>query len=186
LRVLAVALIASFAAACNHDSGPMASAQGAPGATVAFESIDGPPMGVFNKLVQNLSEEADARQLAVVSREGPAHYRVRGYLAAHIERKQTVIAWVWDVYDANERRTLRISGEEPAPGVRSVKNAWSAADERVLRRIAQASLDNLARHLGAPTQAGSTAMAFGEDTPEAAGIFRTAKPDAERAAFTID
>ena len=183
LRVLAVAMIASLAAACQSDTGPMASANmtNPSGATVAFESIDGPPMGVFNKLVQNLNEEAETRQIAVVSREGPAHYRVRGYMAAHIERKQTVIAWVWDVYDAGQRRTLRISGEEKAPGTRSVREGWSAADERVLRRIAQTSLDNLVRYLGAPdTRGGATAIAFGEDTPEAAGIFRTSKPEGER------
>lgn len=182
-RVLGVALVASITAACKHDAGPMASAQGAPSATVAFESIDGPPMGIFNKLVQNLNEEADVRQLAVVSREGPAQYRVRGYLAAHVERRQTVIAWVWDVYDANERRALRITGEEPAPGARTAKNAWSAADERLLRRIAQTSLDNLARYLGAdtPARAGGTALAFGDDTPEASGIVRSANPESDRA-----
>jgi hypothetical protein len=182
LRVLAASLIASLVAGCNHDSGPMASAEGPSGATVAFESIDGPPMGIFNRLVQNLNEEAQTRQLAVVSREGPANYRVRGYLAAHIESKQTVIAWVWDVYDAGQRRTLRITGEEKAAGTRSVRDGWSAADDRVLRRIAQASLDDLVRHLGAPdTSGGATAIAFGDDTPESAGIFRSSKPEEERA-----
>src|SRR5688572_22807654 len=65
VRVMVVALLASMAAACQHDAGPMASARGPTGATVAFESIDGPPIGVFNKLVQNLNEEADVRQVPV-------------------------------------------------------------------------------------------------------------------------
>jgi hypothetical protein len=172
LRVLAVALLASITAACKHDAGPMASASGAANATVAFESIDGPPIGIFNRLVQNLNEEADARQVAVVSREGPAQYRVRGYLAAHVERNQTVIAWVWDVYDSDQRRALRITGEEPAPGAHNVRNAWAAADERVLRRIAQTGFDNLVRFLGTP----STAIAFGNEAP--ATTVRTARPDA--------
>lgn len=205
LRVLAIALLASMTAACKHDAGPTASAQGAPSATVAFESIDGPPIGVFNKLVQNLSEEADVRQMAVVSREGPAQYRIRGYLAAHIERNQTVIAWVWDVYDSQERRALRITGEEPAPGLRTVRNAWSAADERVLRRIAQASLDDLVRFVGTPEapRSGATAIASGDSSPQAGSVraaednardstpdapqpTRAAVPAAATVAFTIE
>ena len=177
VRVMVVALLASMAAACQHDAGPMASARGPTGATVAFESIDGPPIGVFNKLVQNLNEEADVRQVPVVSREGAAHYRVRGYLAAHVERKRTVIAWVWDVYDSEQRRVLRVTGEEPSAGAHTVRTAWSAADERVLRRIAQSSLDNLVRFLGAPARSGSTAIAFSDDSPPPAGVFASSRSD---------
>ena len=52
--------------------------------------------------------EAEARNVPVVSRETPAPYRVRGYLALGIEKKQkrTIVSWVWDVYDVNERRAL--------------------------------------------------------------------------------
>ena len=80
---------------------------------MAFESIDGPPPEVFRKLVANLNDEADARQIAVVSRTGTATYRVRGYVSALVERGKTTFAWVWDVYDTDKRRTLRIAGEEP-------------------------------------------------------------------------
>jgi hypothetical protein len=121
------------------------------GATIAFDSIDGPPAGVFEQLVHNLGEEAQARRLAVVSREAPSHYRVRGYLAAHIARGRTSIAWVWDVYDAADRRMLRISGEEPAG--RNRRDAWHGADEAVLRRIARASVGELVAFLGAPAPA---------------------------------
>jgi hypothetical protein len=168
--LLAAALLAAVTAACQHDRGPMAALPATTPATVAFESIDGPPIGVFHRLVQNLSEEADGRQVAVVSREGPAHYRVRGYLAAHIAHRKTTIAWVWDVYDTAQNRALRIAGEETVPGKRSVRDGWTAADERVLRRIAQASMTNLAAFLaaGSPTQpmpAQSTAVAEAPATP---------------------
>ena len=33
-----------------------------------------------------------------------AAYRVRGYLSAQVVRGQTVIAWVWDVYDRDQQR----------------------------------------------------------------------------------
>jgi hypothetical protein len=125
-----------------------ASAASPRGPTVAFDSIDGPPETIFQQLVQDLSDEAAARQMAVVSRESSAQYRVRGYLAALVNKKRaTVISWVWDVYDANQQRALRISGEEPA---RSGRGTWAAADEQVLRRIAKTGMDRLAAFLAAP------------------------------------
>src|SRR5258706_9377173 len=85
------------------------------GPTVAFESIDGPPESIFRQLVQDLNDEATARQVAVVSRDAPAQFRVRGYVAALVEkRRRTVIAWVWDVYDADQRRANRLTSERPA------------------------------------------------------------------------
>jgi hypothetical protein len=151
----AAAVLCLCAAGCSTaPQGAMASASAAPsphGPTVAFESIDGPPPTIFNRLVQDLSEEASARQVAVVSREGQAQYRVRGYLAALVvgKRRNTVIAWAWDVYDAEQQRALRISGELPASG--SGRGTWAAADDGVLRRIAMTSMDQLAAFLAAPS-----------------------------------
>src|SRR5258708_23499377 len=88
---------------------------GAGGATtVAFESIDGPPPQVFERMVDVLDSESKLRNLSIVSREGSASYRVRSYLAAQVSRGRATIAWVWDVYDRAQRRALRLSGEEPA------------------------------------------------------------------------
>jgi hypothetical protein len=111
------------------------------GATVAFESIDGPPPQVFDRMVGVLDSESKLRSLSIVSREGSAAYRVRSYLAAQVVRGRTVIAWVWDVYDSNQQRTLRLSGEEPAG--KAGRDAWAAADDLVLRKIAQAGLSGL-------------------------------------------
>ena len=121
-------------------AGAFASAGG--GATVAFESIDGPPPPVFDRMVNLLDSESKLRNLAIVSRESAASYRIRGYLAAQVSRGRTTIAWVWDVYDRDQQRALRLSGEEPAG--RAGRDAWAAADDVVLRRIAQAGLTGLA------------------------------------------
>jgi hypothetical protein len=118
------------------------------GPTIAFESIDGPPVSIFNRLVDNLSSEAQARDLAIASREGAANYRVRGYLAAQVIRGRTHISWVWDVYDDDKLRALRITGEEA--GGRGGGDPWSVADETMLRQIARASMDRLAAYLGNP------------------------------------
>jgi len=132
-------------------AGAFASAGGS--ATVAFESIDGPPPPVFDRMVNLLDSESKLRNLAIVSRESGASYRIRSYLAAQVSRGRTTIAWVWDVYDQNQQRALRLSGEEPAG--KAGRDAWAAADDVVLRRIAQAGLTGLAGMINgtAPPQA---------------------------------
>jgi hypothetical protein len=124
-----------------NNSFAMASNSSASGPTVAFESIDGPPPQVFERMVNMLDSESKLRSLSIVSREGTAAYRVRGYLAAQVSHGRTTIAWVWDVYDQNQQRALRLSGEEPAG--KAGRDAWTAADDLVLRKIAQAGLSGL-------------------------------------------
>ncbi|MDQ2081554.1 hypothetical protein RA307_15315 [Xanthobacteraceae bacterium Astr-EGSB] len=119
------------------------------GPTVAFESIDGPPESVFHRLVQQISDEAVTRQVAIVSRTETAQYRVRSYVATQTQNKRSTVAWVWDVYDAEQRRTLRISGEEPASAAGT--GTWAAADDQVLRRVASAGMDRLVAYLAAPS-----------------------------------
>ena len=128
------------------------------GATVAFESIDGPPPQVFDRMVGVLDSESKLRSLSVVSREGTAAYRVRSYLSAQVVRGKTVIAWVWDVYDANQQRALRLSGEEltsAKAGRDATRDAWAAADDLVLRKIAQAGFSGLSNMInGSPETPG--------------------------------
>ena len=152
LTLLAVALTV---AGCATDSRVGSFAQGS-SATLAFDSIDGPPPQVFERFVEALNAEAQAKALPIVSREGTATYRVRAYLAAQISRGRTTIAWTFDVYEAGQQRALRLTGEESAgrPG----RDAWSVADAQLLRRIAQtgmagvAALMNGTREPEAPAQ----------------------------------
>ncbi len=146
-----VVLLAALAAGCSETTSSNASlttAAPTSGPTLAFESIDGPPVGIFNRLVDNLSAEAQARQIAIASREGAANYRVRGYLAAQVVRGRTHVSWVWDVYDDDRLRTLRITGEEA--GGRGGSDPWSVADEQMVRRIARASIERLTAFLSNP------------------------------------
>jgi hypothetical protein len=180
------ALCALMLAACNGDNQTVSIAQPR-GASVAFDSLDGLPPGQFQKLVKNLNDEAQARQLAVISREQPSAYRVRGYLAIKVSKQQTTVAWVWDVFDQEERRALRISGEETAKGRQ--RDAWAAADDAMLNRIARNSMDQLAVFLTAPNVAPGAAPQIvepqvaaadhPESSPEAAGIFRVFQPVAD-------
>ena len=83
-------------------------------------------------MVSVLDSESKLRNLSIVSREGAASYRVRSYLAAEVSHGRTTIAWVWDVYDRDQQRALRLSGEEPAG--KAGRDAWAAADDLVLRQ----------------------------------------------------
>lgn len=138
------------------------------GSTVAFESIDGPPPQVFDRMVSVLDSELKLRNLSIVSRESGASYRVRSYLSAQVVRGRTVIAWVWDVYDGNQQRALRLSGEEPAG--KAGRDAWAAADDLVLRKIAQAGLSGLSGMINgaAPADAPVPGPAPGRNGPAVA------------------
>jgi hypothetical protein len=178
---------------CVSDNPSSLSAVQPRGASVAIDSIDGPPPAQFHTLVQDLNDEAQIRRVAVISRETPSAYRVRGYLAAKVVKGQTTISWVWDVFDGDEHRALRISGEETAKGLH--RDAWTAADDAMLRRIARASMDQLATFLTSPeaapnaasvpvAQAASsepqyTLTGLSASSPEAAGIFRIFRANAD-------
>jgi len=139
------------------------------GPTIAFESIDGPPESIFRRYVQSISDEANARQMAIVSREAPAQFRVRGYLATLVEKRRgTVIAWVWDVYDIDQQRAVRLTGEEKTSG--AGRGTWAAADDSLLRRIARNGMDQLAAFLGAPGTPPSPPAAPAPASPNVAAI----------------
>ena len=130
-------------------------------------------------MVGILDSESKLRSLSIVSREGTAAYRVRGYLATEINHGRTTIAWVWDVYDQNQQRALRLSGEEPAG--KAGRDAWAAADDLVLRKIAQAGLSGLGAMIngttpGTPSPAPApplrgAVVASTDQTPPASGGF---------------
>lgn len=181
-RILVAAACATALSGCNGN-GAQPTADIPRGATVAFETIDGPPQAQFRTLVQNLNDEAQTRRLAVISRDQQSVYRVRGYLAAHVAKDGTTISWVWDVFDKDENRALRIAGEETAKT--GARDAWTVADNAMLKRIAQTSMDQLASFLTSPEVVPGAAPAApaspsegtlisvnDSSSPEAAGIFR--------------
>ena len=166
--LLATCALGGCASTGSSTGGAFAMAGGG-AATVAFESIDGPPPQVFDRMVNVLDTESKLRNLAIVSREGAATYRVRSYLSAQVVRGRTVIAWVWDVYDGSQQRALRLSGEEPAG--KGGRDAWAAADDLVLRKIAQAGLSGLSGMInGTPAEAPPAAPAPGKRGPAVAAL----------------
>jgi hypothetical protein len=166
--LLAACALGGCASSGGSSGGAFAMASGGV-ATVTFESIDGPPPQVFDRMVSVLDTESKLRNLAIVSRENAATYRVRSYLSAQVVRGRTVIAWVWDVYDGSQQRTLRLSGEEPAG--KGGRDAWARADDMVLRKIAQAGLAGLSSMInGTPAEPAPAAPAPGKRGPAVAAV----------------
>ena len=166
--LLAACALGGCASSGGPASGAFAMASGG-AATVTFESIDGPPPQVFDRMVGVLDTESKLRNLSIVSREVAATYRVRSYLSAQVVRGRTMIAWVWDVYDGSQQRALRLSGEEPAgkPG----RDAWATADDLVLRKIAQAGLAGLSGMInGTPAEPAPPTPASGKRRPAVAAM----------------
>jgi len=185
-RGVLAALIALCAAACTETTSSNAALTTGPaasGPSIAFDSIDGPPVAVFNRLVDTISAEAQQRQIAIASREGSANYRVRGYLAAQVIRGRTHISWVWDIYDDVKVRALRIRGEEA--GGRGGADPWSVADDAMLRKIARASMDRLSaflRNPDAPAEPDAAIATVDEPLPQRPSRRRPRSAEAPSAA----
>ncbi|MFG1244756.1 hypothetical protein V5F40_01465 [Xanthobacter sp. DSM 14520] len=152
--------------ACQTDGSGMASSGNR---ALAFDTIDGPPPATFDKLVGQLSSEAQDRKVAVVSRSTSAAYRVKGYLALHVDKGKATVSYAWDVYDQNQTRVARVAGEEPAGRVKGgLANGWAACDDAVLSRVANRSMASLAETLGvggAPQAVSQPATAVAASVP---------------------
>jgi hypothetical protein len=181
--LLAMACGLGGCAGSGAASGAYAMAASSSGATVAFESIDGPPPQVFDRMVSVLDSESKLRNLSIVSREGASAYRVRSYLSAQVNHGRAAIAWVWDVYDRDQQRALRLAGEEPA-GKAAGRDAWAVADDLVLRKIAQAGLSGLSGMINGtlPADTPPPATAPAKDGPAVAS---TEQPLPASGAFSV-
>jgi hypothetical protein len=171
-----------LAAGCASVGQALAPSPPARDVSIALESIDGPPRDVSQKLAHDLDQEATALRIAVVPAGGEASYRMRGYLAAHQQGSGMVIAWAWDVYDAELQRAFRLSGEEHT-GSTAGGNWAAAADEALLRRIARSGMQQLAGFVASaaapgapaspPPQRNGSVLATRDDLrPAASGSFR--------------
>jgi hypothetical protein len=116
----------------------------------------------------------------VITRDSAAAYRVRGYLAMKTSKGRSTVAWLWDVYDAEQQRVQRVSGEETRKGKHA--DGWSAVNNEVVGKIARGSMDQLAAFLTSPAAApaeAASAVSYASFSPEASGIFRVSAPQAD-------
>jgi hypothetical protein len=173
--ILAVPLAGLALSACVNAGQIVNLIEAPPAATVAFESVEGAPPAVSQKLVRNLEDEARARRIPLAE-PGEANYRLRGYLATP-ETADGSIAWTLDVYDAGRRRIFRLSGQERAA-------AGAGAEGPVLQSLAHNGIDQLTAFLARERNADAlatpaatappwlTMRVLDDWAPESAGIFR--------------
>jgi hypothetical protein len=181
--VAPLALLALAVTGCaNSDTTVTGSIPANHSQTIAFESVDGPPRPIFDRLVSALAAEAEQRELPVVTHTGPSAYRVRAYLATYIEKKKkrATLSWTWDVLDTRENRAFRLTGEEPLGAPRA--DVWAQLDDALLRRIAAKGFDELTARLGPITPA--TPAPMGEPGPAGPPVASIERPRA--LAFTND
>jgi hypothetical protein len=135
--------LAVLAAACTTTGLPTGQRT-----TVAFERIDGLPPALFDRYVRKLNEEAEARQVPVVTREGFAPYRIKGYVSVWTRKRQATMSWVWEVFDSNGQRVLRIEGDEKAGT--AGRDAWLTVNDEVLARAARSGMEQLSVYFRSP------------------------------------
>jgi hypothetical protein len=181
--IAALVMAAAFMlAGCvtNQQTPSLAEAEGA---SIVFESIDGPPRPVSTRLARTLDQEAAARRLVVAARGSQALYHIRGYVAANADGGATVLAWAFDVYDAERRRAFRINGEERTESSAG-NGSWAAVDDRVLQRIASNGVTQLMTFIatdraGAITATAPQRTAVNDVTPRTSGIAQAFAPTDE-------
>jgi hypothetical protein len=148
-RAAAAGALAAGLAACQAGGGGLLASGGSPtGKPIAVESIEGLPPAVRTALTDELASAAASRRVELVG-TGDARYRVRGYLSAEpSDSGGTQLAFVWDVFDAQKRRTKRVTGTSP---IRSA--SLDGLDKETLRKLAADSMDELATFLSASAAA---------------------------------
>jgi hypothetical protein len=111
------------------------------GVPVALESIDGASSKVQTALIGELSNAASDRKVEFVGSSAKARYRVRGYISTETSGGETKVAYVWDVFDAQNRRAKRLAGSSP---VSIASGSISSIDKEALAKLAAASMDEIA------------------------------------------
>jgi hypothetical protein len=162
VRIIALSALAASAAACTTTGGLPAGQR----TTVAFDRIDGLPPAVFDRYVRKLNDEAEARHVPVVTREGFAPYRIKGYVSVWTRKRQATMSWVWEVFDSNGERVLRIAGDEKAGT--AGRDAWQTVNDEVLARAARSGMEQLSHYFRAPDQQApvvASAAASGRRSP---------------------
>lgn len=158
-RIVGVLALVLSAAACTTTGGGLPTGQHS---TIAFDRIDGLPPAVFDRYVRKLNDEAEAKKVPVVTREGFAPYRIKGYVSLWTRKRQATMSWVWEVYDAKGQRVMRISGDEKTG--KAGRDAWQTINDEVLARAARSGMEQLSVYFRGPD---SQAPVVASGAPEA-------------------
>ena len=114
---------------------------------LAFEPITGLPDERATTFATALGQSAAEQELNVVSRESDeVDLRLKGYITATSEGRETVVAYVWDIFDTEGERVHRIEGEERLPA--TLPDPWQAVTDDALQAVARRTVGSLQAWLG--------------------------------------
>lgn len=167
-RIVGVVALVLSSAACTTTGGRLPAGRHA---TVAFDRIDGLPPAVFDRYVRKLNDEADAKRVPVVTREGFAPYRIKGYVSLWTRKREATLSWVWEVFDSSGERVMRIAGDETAG--KAGRDVWQSVSDEVLARAARNGMEQLSVYFRGPDSQAASMVASA--APEAAPA--SAAPD---------
>ncbi|MCW6510217.1 hypothetical protein [Lichenifustis flavocetrariae] len=128
-------------------------------ATVALASLEGAPAALADRYRAVFDRAAADREITVTDAKA-ARYLVRGYLSAYPSESGTDLAYVYDIFDANQRRVERVNDVLTVPD--HAADAWALLDDKTMASLAGRSADDLAVALaGMPEARQSLAEAAG-------------------------
>ena len=109
---------------------------------VAFLPVSNAPQSAVTNLAKAIRASAQSNGVPVVaSVQQGAQYQVKGYFSALEDGSGTLLVYVWDVLDRNNKRVYRINGQEQS----SSKSAdpWGAVSPQMLDRVADNTMAQL-------------------------------------------
>jgi hypothetical protein len=142
--------LAALLAACGAGSNTLATTGSAPSSAntpppVTLAELKGLPPAKSRMLTAFIAEAAGKRDIAIVQGAFGEGYRLDGSFKLETTDKGILLAYRWTLADGKGQRLHDFSGSEPA-GV-AAGDPWAAAGPELLRRIAEAAAQDLARRL---------------------------------------
>jgi len=112
------------------------------GKAVAFLPVSNAPQSAVTNLARSIRNAATSSGVPVVaSVQDGAQYQVKGYFSALEDGGGTLLVYVWDVLDRNNKRVYRINGQEQSSS--SSSDPWGAVNSQMIDRVAASTIAQL-------------------------------------------
>lgn len=112
------------------------------GKAVAFLPVSNAPQSAVTNLAKSIRDAASSSGVPVVaSVQDGAQYQVKGYFSALEDGGGTLLVYVWDVLDRNNKRVYRINGQEQSSSRSS--DPWGSVSTQMIDRVAQSTVSQL-------------------------------------------
>lgn len=111
---------------------------------VQFAPIVGTPVEAATPLTERLGVRARARGITLAGSTDttPPGIIMRGYFSAMTEGANTMVVYVWDVYDPSGTRLHRINGQQSAAST-GTGEGWPTVAPTTMQAIADSTIDQL-------------------------------------------